>query len=60
MGSYERGAVLTCTHDECGCRVRVEVECRCPDAGDAYRCTCGAEMVAADDNAGAGGGRHPR
>jgi hypothetical protein len=52
--SYQPGAVLTCTHDDCGCRVRVEVECHCPDAGDAYRCTCGAEMVTVEQRAGAG------
>jgi metallothionein len=45
MGSYPPGTLLTCTHDECGCRVRVEAECSCADAGDPYRCTCGTEMV---------------
>jgi hypothetical protein len=50
MGSYGQGTLLTCVHD-CGCRLRVEVECHCPDAGDAYRCTCGATMVAVGDRA---------
>lgn len=45
MASYPAGTVLTCTH-ECGCRTRVEVECHCPDAGQPYRCTCGADLVA--------------
>ena len=50
MGSYPPGALQTCIHDDCGCRVRVEVECTCPDAGDyPYRCTCGAVMVNAED-----------
>ena len=42
---YPAGTVLTCTHEGCGCRVRVESPCDCPDAGVAYRCTCGADMV---------------
>jgi hypothetical protein len=45
MRNYEEGTLLTCVHDDCPCRVRVEVECHCDDAGEAYRCTCGAEMV---------------
>lgn len=56
MENYQRGALLTCSHDDCGCRIRVEVECNCPDAGDAYRCSCGAEMVPVK-NAGGGGGK---
>ena len=55
MRSYQPGAVLTCSHGDCGCRIRVEVECDCPNAGDAYRCTCGAEMVAVDEPATAEG-----
>ncbi|MDA3640466.1 metallothionein [Mycobacterium xenopi] len=46
MASYEKGTVLTCGHEGCGCRVRIEVECHCPEAGEAYRCTCGDELVA--------------
>jgi hypothetical protein len=45
MTSYPRGTVLTCVHDDCGCRVRVETECHCAGAGEAYKCTCGALMV---------------
>jgi hypothetical protein len=42
--SYEAGTVLSCGHDGCGCRVRIEVPCHCP--GDqAYVCKCGDEMV---------------
>lgn len=48
MTNYEPGTVLTCGHEGCGCRVRVEVECHCADASQAYRCTCGDELVAVD------------
>lgn len=41
----EAGTLLTCTHEGCGCRVRIEAECHCAGAGQAYRCTCGDEMV---------------
>ena len=42
----EAGTLLTCGHDGCGCRVRIEVECHCAGTDQAYRCTCGDEMVA--------------
>ncbi|MGB9304120.1 MAG: metallothionein [Mycobacterium sp.] len=51
MKHYEQGTLLTCTHEDCGCRLRVEVECECPDAGKPYSCTCGTEMVAVEDEA---------
>jgi metallothionein len=42
--SNEAGTLLSCGHDGCGCRVRIEVACHC--AGDqAYVCKCGDEMV---------------
>ena len=46
MASYEAGTLLTCQHEECGCRIRIEAECTCAEAGAPYRCTCGDEMVA--------------
>lgn len=46
--TYPSGTVLTCSHDGCGCRVRIEAECHCPDAGAPYQCSCGAPMVAVD------------
>lgn len=46
MGNYEAGTLLTCGHEGCGCRVRIEVECHCAGSGEAYRCTCGDELVA--------------
>jgi hypothetical protein len=48
MATYEAGSLLTCGHDGCGCRVRVEVECHCSGAVEAYRCTCGHELVPAE------------
>ncbi|MBV9319629.1 MAG: metallothionein [Mycobacterium sp.] len=46
MADYEKGTLLTCGHEGCGCRVRIEVECHCAESGQAYRCTCGDELVA--------------
>jgi hypothetical protein len=51
MTDYPRGTVLTCTHEDCPCRVRIETECHCASAGEPYRCTCGATMVAAEPDA---------
>jgi hypothetical protein len=45
MSSNEAGSLLTCTHEGCGCRVRIEVPCHCAGAGEPYRCTCGDELV---------------
>lgn len=45
MTNYEAGTLLTCSHEGCGCRVRIEVPCYCAGAGDAYRCTCGDELA---------------
>jgi len=30
MTKYTEGTVLTCTHEECNCRVLVQAECYCP------------------------------
>ena len=46
MADYAKGTLLTCGHEGCGCRVRIEVECHCAESGEAYRCTCGDELVA--------------
>lgn len=46
MASYVKGTVLTCEHENCGCRVRIEEECHCPSGGQAYTCACGTPMVA--------------
>jgi len=49
MTEYTEGTVLTCSHSDCGCRIRIESACDCPDAGAAYVCTCGAQMVEVAD-----------
>ncbi|MDQ4102677.1 MAG: metallothionein [Actinomycetota bacterium] len=52
MANYAAGTVLTCSHGECGCRVRIESECDCPHADMPYVCRCGEAMVkVADDDA---------
>lgn len=45
MATHEAGTELTCGHEGCGCRVRIEVPCHCSGAGEPYRCTCGDELV---------------
>ena len=45
MPDYTTGTVLTCSHEDCNCRVQIEAECDCVDAGAPYTCTCGAPMV---------------
>jgi hypothetical protein len=34
----ETGTVLTCTNDQCACRLRIEEPC---PHGDTYTCACG-------------------
>lgn len=47
MGEYSAGAVLTCTHEHCNCRVVIVDECHCEEVDDQslYRCACGAPLV---------------
>lgn len=45
MTQNTKGTVLTCAHEECGCRVRIEEECHCPSGDQTYTCACGAPMV---------------
>lgn len=47
MARYPRGAVLTCTHEDCNCRVVIQEECHCEGVNEdsIYRCACGAELV---------------
>ena len=49
MGTYSAGTLLTCAHDGCGCRVRIENECHCPGADGSYKCACGADLVPVDE-----------
>jgi metallothionein len=44
--SNEAGTLLSCGHDGCGCRVRIEVECNCAGTDQPYQCKCGDQMVA--------------
>lgn len=52
MTQYSKGSVLTCGHEECGCRVRIEEECHCPSGEQGYTCACGAPMVEVSDPTG--------
>lgn len=50
MTRYAQGAELTCTHEDCNCRVLIEAECHCPGvtSDSQYVCACGAPLVPAD------------
>lgn len=39
----EAGTVLSCSNDDCGCRLTIEVPC---PHGDTYKCACGHDFVA--------------
>jgi hypothetical protein len=49
---YSTGTVLTCAHDECNCRVRIDEECHCPSGGQSYMCACGAPLVEVHETSG--------
>jgi len=49
MTQYTKGTVLTCTHEGCGCRVRIEEECHCASGDQAYTCACGTALVELTD-----------
>jgi metallothionein len=40
----ETGTILTCTNDECACRLRIEEPC---PHGGTYTCACGHPFAAA-------------
>jgi len=43
---FPAGTVLTCTHEDCGCRLVVQQACNCSSAdGATYTCSCGTPMV---------------
>ena len=44
MPANEPGTELTCTNDDCGCRLRIEQPC---PHGDQYTCACGHLFEAA-------------
>lgn len=47
MSKYTEGTVMTCTHQDCNCRVVVVDECHCPEATEekTYMCACGAPLL---------------
>lgn len=45
MAQFTKGTVLTCGHEDCGCRIRIDEECHCPSGAQTYTCACGAPMV---------------
>ncbi len=47
MPRYPEGTVLTCTHEDCSCRVRIDAACHCPGvtSESQYVCACGAPLV---------------
>jgi hypothetical protein len=49
VARFEKGVLLTCPHEGCGCRVRVEEVRECRADGDHYTCVCGAPMVVVED-----------
>lgn len=51
QGAHSQGTLLTCAHGDCGCRVRIEVECHCDGPGESYVCICGDRMVEVADPA---------
>ncbi|MFY9889134.1 MAG: metallothionein [Streptosporangiaceae bacterium] len=43
---FAEGTVLTCSHEDCDCRVVVQQACHCQtEAGATYSCACGSPMV---------------
>jgi metallothionein len=49
MTQYAKGTVLTCGHEDCGCRVHIDEECHCPSGDGVYTCACGAPLVELSD-----------
>lgn len=41
----EAGVLLTCTNDDCPCRLRIEEPC---PHGEQYTCACGHPLAVAD------------
>jgi hypothetical protein len=49
MAQLTKGTVLTCDHEGCGCRIRIDEECHCPSGEQTYTCACGTPMVEVTD-----------
>ena len=45
MAQLTKGTVLTCAHEGCDCRIRIDEECHCPSGDGTYMCACGAPLV---------------
>ena len=47
MPQYTKGMVLTCTHQECNCRIVIQEECHCPGVtpDSTYVCACGTQLL---------------
>ena len=44
--TYEKGTLLTCEHEGCGCRVLIQEQCNCSGADNSnYTCGCGAKLI---------------
>lgn len=44
--TQESATVLTCEHEDCGCRVQIQVPCGCEGSDQgSYVCACGADLV---------------
>ena len=44
--TYQTGTLLTCEHENCGCRVLIQEPCNCPGADNAnYTCACGGKLI---------------
>ncbi|HEV7721078.1 MAG TPA: hypothetical protein VGO60_07325 [Iamia sp.] len=46
MTAATTGSILTCTNDDCPCRIEVQVPC---PHGETYSCACGHPFVSASD-----------
>lgn len=55
MSEYTKGAILTCTHEHCNCRVVIVEECHCEGVTEEskYLCACGAPLVRAPEQSSA-------
>ena len=47
MTEFTKGSVLTCAHEDCGCRVLIQEQCHCDPvtAESTYTCVCGSPLV---------------
>ena len=48
MAKNEPGTTLSCTNQDCGCKLKIEQPC---PHGDTYKCACGHDLKA-EENSG--------